>query len=63
MILFGAQTTCRSQFPLEPWRLPFRRIGNALILMNVPGCFRGQPPDPFWVGPVDAETFRLPDSL
>ena len=25
------------------------------------GCFRGQPPDPFWVGPVDAETFRLPD--
>lgn len=21
------------------------------------GCFRGQSPDPFWVGPVDAETF------
>ena len=20
-------------------------------------CFRGQPPDPFWVGPVDAEAF------
>jgi hypothetical protein len=21
------------------------------------GCFHGQPPDPFWVGPVGAETF------
>ena len=35
--------------------------GHVTVGVYVAGRFRGQPPDLFWVGPVDAETFRLPD--
>ena len=54
--IWGQQTVVRAPpVALEPLSASLQvtlRLESTLL-----GCLRGQPPDPFWVGPVDTDAF------